>query len=147
MWGNDFQRKFQILEKSFHFILLQLIVSCYYCSKNHKKQSEHSGLRPDTSSFVMPWTWIAQVIKTNTIFLNTLWNWDSLEQFISKSTRCRNKWSEYSFFSQLKIFWKNNCLNCAQKLCFTTLSATLNEFQWICFLQFPWSWNPLILFC
>ena len=34
------------------FILFHLIFSCYYCSINLKRQSEHSGLRPDTSSFV-----------------------------------------------------------------------------------------------
>ena len=41
-------------KKSFHFILFQLIFLCYYCcSINLKRQSEHSGLRPDTSSLVL----------------------------------------------------------------------------------------------
>ena len=45
MWGDDFHKKFQVLEKKIHFF------SVYYCcSKNLKRQSEHSGLRPDTSS-------------------------------------------------------------------------------------------------
>ena len=44
--------KFQT-KKSFHFILLPLIFFIgYYCSKNIKRQSEHPGLRPDTSSLV-----------------------------------------------------------------------------------------------
>ena len=33
-------------------ILFDLKFPCYYCSIDLKKQSEHSGLRPDTSSFV-----------------------------------------------------------------------------------------------
>ena len=53
VWGNDFPNKFQILEKKFTFILFHLIFLCYYCcSKNLKRQSELSGLRPDTSSLV-----------------------------------------------------------------------------------------------
>ena len=40
-------------KKNFHFILFHLIFLCYYCcSINPKRQSEHSGLRPDTSSLV-----------------------------------------------------------------------------------------------
>ena len=51
MWGDDFHKKFQILEKI--FILFHLIFLCFYCcSINVKRQSEHSGLRPDTSSLV-----------------------------------------------------------------------------------------------
>ena len=41
----------------FHFILFHLIFLCclcYYCSINAKRQSELSGLRPDTSSLVVP---------------------------------------------------------------------------------------------
>ena len=50
--GDDFHKKFQILEKKIHFILLDLIFLCYYCSINLKRQLEHSRLRPDTSSLV-----------------------------------------------------------------------------------------------
>ena len=45
-----FIKKFQI--KKIHFILFQLIFLSYYCSINLKRQSEHSGLRPDPSSVV-----------------------------------------------------------------------------------------------
>ena len=34
-------------------ILLRLNFSFYYCSIDLKRQSEHSGLRPDTSSLVL----------------------------------------------------------------------------------------------
>ena len=51
MWGMIFIKKSQILEKNFHFILFHLIFICYYCSINLKRQSEHSGLCPDASSF------------------------------------------------------------------------------------------------
>ena len=37
---------------SFHFFI-HLIFKCYYCSINLKRQSEHSGLHPDTSSLVV----------------------------------------------------------------------------------------------
>ena len=47
-------KKFQILEKKMHFILLQIVFLGYYCSINLKRQPEHSGLRPDTSSLVVP---------------------------------------------------------------------------------------------
>ena len=44
MWGDDFHKKFQILDFFFlHFNHILL---------NIKRQSEHSGLRPDTSSLV-----------------------------------------------------------------------------------------------
>ena len=36
----------------FIFFILYLIFLCYYCSIKFKRQSEHSGLRPDTSSLV-----------------------------------------------------------------------------------------------
>ena len=35
---------------SFYFITINF--SCYYCSIDLKRQSEHSGLRPDTSNLV-----------------------------------------------------------------------------------------------
>ena len=51
---DDFHKKFQILEeKKFHFILFHLILCYYCCSINLKRQSEHLGLRPDTSSLVL----------------------------------------------------------------------------------------------
>ena len=53
VWGDDFHKKFQILEffssirfNEFNFLMLSLSV-------NPKKQSEHSGLRRDTSSLVV----------------------------------------------------------------------------------------------
>ena len=36
----------------FNLILLHLNFSCFYCSIDLKRQSEHSALRPDTSSLV-----------------------------------------------------------------------------------------------
>ena len=50
LYGDDFIKKIQILEFFFHLVLFHLIFRCYYCSTNLKRQSEHSGLRPDTSS-------------------------------------------------------------------------------------------------
>ena len=54
MWGDDFHKKFQILEKIFfilfYFIYFFLCYDC--CSINLKRQSEHSGLHSDTSSLV-----------------------------------------------------------------------------------------------
>ena len=48
-----FIKKLQILEdKNFHFVLLHLTFWCYYCPINLERQSEHSGLRPNTSSLV-----------------------------------------------------------------------------------------------
>ena len=54
MWGDDFHKKLQILEKkiSFNFIAFNFFIG-YYCSINIKRQSEHSGLRLDTSSLVI----------------------------------------------------------------------------------------------
>ena len=43
MWGDDFHKNYQILDFFFHF---------YYILLNINRQSEHSGLRPDTSSLV-----------------------------------------------------------------------------------------------
>ena len=51
--GMIFIKKFQILEKKISFYFISLNFLCYYyCSINVKRQSEHSGLRPDTSSLV-----------------------------------------------------------------------------------------------
>ena len=54
VWGDDFIKKkvssFRIF--FFQFVLLQLIFLCYNCSIKLKRRSEHSGLRPDTSSLV-----------------------------------------------------------------------------------------------
>ena len=46
VWGDDFHKKFQNLEKkiSFNFITFNFFIG-YYCSINIKRQSEHSGLR------------------------------------------------------------------------------------------------------
>ena len=50
--GMFFIKKFQILEKKFSFYFITFSFFCYYCTINLKRQSEHSGLRPDTSSLV-----------------------------------------------------------------------------------------------
>ena len=47
-----FIKSFNFQKKKFHFNSLHLIFPCYYCSINLKRQSQHSGLRPDTSSLV-----------------------------------------------------------------------------------------------
>ena len=49
-----FIKKIEILEeKKFSFCFISIIFfKCYDCSINLKRQSEHSGLRPDTSSLV-----------------------------------------------------------------------------------------------
>ena len=52
--GMIFKKNSNFGKKNFHFILLHFIFIGYYCSLNIKKQSEHSGLRPDTSSLVFP---------------------------------------------------------------------------------------------
>ena len=53
--GDDFHKKLisNLRKKnSFHFISFNFL--CYYCcSINLKRQSEHSGLRPGTSSLVL----------------------------------------------------------------------------------------------
>ena len=41
-----------MFRKKINFTLLQLNFPCFYCSIDLKRQSEHSGLRPDTSSLV-----------------------------------------------------------------------------------------------
>ena len=48
----DFIKKFQILEIFFFIFFYYIFFLCYYCSINLKRQSEHSGLCPDTSSLV-----------------------------------------------------------------------------------------------
>ena len=54
MGGDDFHIEFEIFGESFFFILFNyfLFFKCYYSSVNLKRQSEHSGLCPDTSSLV-----------------------------------------------------------------------------------------------
>ena len=48
--GNGFYKKSQIKKKNLFF--LHLVFSCYYCFIDFKRQSEHSGLSPDTSNLV-----------------------------------------------------------------------------------------------
>ena len=43
---------FKFWKKKFHFFLFFFIFYFYYCFINLNRQSEHSGLRPDTSSLV-----------------------------------------------------------------------------------------------
>ena len=53
--GGDFHKQFQILEEkkfSILFCVIEFFNVIYYCSKNLKRHSEHSGFRPDTSSLV-----------------------------------------------------------------------------------------------
>ena len=68
-WG-DFSKKFQIKSKNVHFVLFHLIFSCYYCSKEFNRQSEHSihfNSRPDTSSLVHIAKRVMQNIPHNNI--------------------------------------------------------------------------------
>ena len=55
--GDDFYLKFSNLKKkfvfSFCFVTFNFLM--LYCSINLKRQSEHSGLRPDTSDLVNNW--------------------------------------------------------------------------------------------
>ena len=50
--GLFFIKKNQILQKKILFCFITFIFFCYYCSINLIRQSEHSGLRPDTSNLV-----------------------------------------------------------------------------------------------
>ena len=45
MWGHGFH-----IKSRFKLYLFQFSFSCYYCSKDSKRQSEHSGFCPDTNS-------------------------------------------------------------------------------------------------
>ena len=49
VWDYDFQN-FKFL----NFILLRLVFYVIFCSIDFKRQSEHSGFRPDTSTLVVP---------------------------------------------------------------------------------------------
>ena len=49
--GMIFRENFKF-QKKIHFVLLHSIFLCYYSSRNLKRQSEQSGLHPDTSNFV-----------------------------------------------------------------------------------------------
>ena len=52
--GGIFSQKIsQFLEFFLNFTSLYLNFPCYYCSIYLKRQLEHSGLRPDTSSLVL----------------------------------------------------------------------------------------------
>ena len=52
--GMISQKNFKFSKKkhSFYFISFHLIFFKYRCSINFERQSEHSGLRPDTSSLL-----------------------------------------------------------------------------------------------
>ena len=53
VWGDHFHKKIsKFSSKIFILFILQIIFSRDYCSKDIKRQSEHSKLRPDTSSLV-----------------------------------------------------------------------------------------------
>ena len=54
--GMIFLKNFKSFRKqNVHFVFIHLIFKCYFCSMNLKRQSEHSGLRPDASSLVPIW--------------------------------------------------------------------------------------------
>ena len=54
VWADDFTKNlnFKNVIFFFHFSLLHLMFSCYYCCIDFKRH-EHSRLRPDTSRFVL----------------------------------------------------------------------------------------------
>ena len=64
--GDYFHKKSQINKKS--FLMIHLIFSSHYCSIDLKRQSEHSGLRPDTSSLVQ-----LQDQQTNSFYVASVW--------------------------------------------------------------------------
>ena len=70
-------------KKNFHFILFHFIFLCYYCcSINLKKHSEHSGLRPDTSSvvsFYILWT-------MDICCVDFRWEWNQLDFYMLRKT-------------------------------------------------------------
>ena len=72
--GMIFVEKFSNFRKKvFHFILFHLILLCclcYYRSKNVKRQSELSGLRPDTSSLVEMCDKFFYIVKSDTAIKN-----------------------------------------------------------------------------
>ena len=47
-----FAKNLKLKKNSFYFSYIQFFFSYYCCSIDLKRQSEHSGLRPDTSSLV-----------------------------------------------------------------------------------------------
>ena len=47
-----FIKNFKFKKKKIHYVLFDWFFKYYYCSINLKRQSEPSGLRPDTSSLV-----------------------------------------------------------------------------------------------
>ena len=47
-------KKFQLKQISFFITFNWLMIIMFHCSINLKRQSEHSGLRPDTRSLVVP---------------------------------------------------------------------------------------------
>ena len=60
--GMIFIKKFSNFRKKNYFILFHLIFLGYYCcSINLKRQSEQSGLRPDTSSIVQAFNLLESV--------------------------------------------------------------------------------------
>ena len=62
MWGDVFTKNLKF--KKSYFIVLHLNFSCYYCSIDLKRQSEHSRLKLDTSSLVF-----IVVLLTEALFL------------------------------------------------------------------------------
>ena len=97
MWGDDFHKKFQILEKKIPFWFI--FFKCYYCSINLNRQSEHSGLRPDTSILV--------VILASTILLPSCVTYQHFCKTKTNSTPQPNHFSLF-FVSLLEII-KWNC--------------------------------------
>ena len=50
--GMIFKKNFKFKKKSSFYFISFIFFMYYCCSINLKRQSEHSGLRPDTSSLV-----------------------------------------------------------------------------------------------
>ena len=76
MCGDDSPKKIQILEKKLFHFFFHLFFDCYYCPINLKRQSEHSGLGPNTSSLVVP-TFDTKVTE----YLCSGWVFFSLDKF------------------------------------------------------------------
>ena len=59
VWGDDFRKNLK-LKKYIYFFTF--IFSYFYCFIDLKSQSEHSGPRPDTSSFVLIYSSLSKVL-------------------------------------------------------------------------------------
>ena len=70
-----FFKNFKLKKKKNSFYFNSFIFSMYYCcSINLKRQSEHSGLRPDTSRFVCTFNFFDRSNKNITSLKTCFWN-------------------------------------------------------------------------